>query len=315
MAVDGPPGDVDVHQHVWTPPLLDALRARRRPPVLDGWTLHVPGAAPFPLDPHDHDVAARAQLARTDGLAVAVVALSAGLGVAALDPDDAAPLLDAYHAGAAGLPAPLRSWAAATVTEPDPAALERLLAAGFAGLELPATALADPAGWERCGPLLDVLERRGAPLLVHPGPAGPPPAAVPAWWTPVVDYVPQLHASWFAFRVAGRALFPRLRVCFALLAGLAPLHGERLRARAGEEYHRIDRGRVDPLAFVETSSYGPRAVDAVVRVLGVDVVVHGSDRPYAVPPATGLGAAADAVVRRANPLRLLHGTPDPGGPR
>ncbi|WP_198954885.1 amidohydrolase family protein [Kineosporia sp. R_H_3] len=302
-----PSGSVDVHQHLWTPALVEALRARRLPPYLDGWTLHVAGAAPFAADPLDHDVDARARAARDDGLALAVVALSAGLGVEHLPPDEAAAVLAGYHAGAAALPAPFAAWAAAGLVEPDPAALAALLDDGFVGLELPATALADDAGWEHCAPLLAVLERRGAPLLVHPGPAAPAPSAAPAWWSPVVDYVPQMHAGWFAFRAFGRPAFPRLRVCFTLLAGLAPLHGERLRARSGGDPAATERGRVDPDAFLDTSSYGPRALDAVVRVLGVDVLVHGSDRPWAVPQGTGLGDAADAVVHRDNPLRLLHG--------
>ncbi len=302
-------GSVDVHQHVWTPPLLDALRARTRPPRLDGSTLHVAGAPPFAADPADHDVPRRVELARADGLDVAVVALSAGLGVAGLPPDDAAPLLAAYHEGALGLPEPFRAWAAAGTVEPDTDALENLLDKGFVGLELSATALADAAGYARCAPLLAALERRGAPLLVHPGPAVPVPDGAPAWWGPVVDHVPQMHAAWFAFRAFGRPMFPRLRVCFALLAGLAPLHGERLRSRGGADAGgAVERGRVDLDAFVDTSSYGPKAIDAVVRVLGVDVVVHGSDRPWAGPAGTGLGDAADAVVHRANPTRLLHGS-------
>jgi hypothetical protein len=64
---------------------------------------------------------------------------------------------------------------------------------------------------------------------------------------------------------------------------------------------------VDAGAFVETSSYGPRAIDATVRVLGIDVIVHGSDRPYAPPPAAMLGAAAAHALLTANPIRLLHG--------
>ena len=313
-----PDGDVDVHQHLWTPELVEALRARRTAPFLDGWTLHVAGAAPFAADPAAHDVTARAAQARAEGLGLAVVALSSGLGVETLPPDDAAPLLAAYHRGAAALPEPFAAWAATNLVAPDPLALESLLDAGFVGLELPAPALADGAGWARCAPLLEVLQDRGAPLLVHPGPAGPVPAGAPAWWAPVVDYVPQMHAAWFAFRAFGRAAFPRLRVCFALLAGLAPVHGERLRARSGDDpAGGADRGRVDPDAFVDTSSYGPRAVDAVVRVLGVDVLVHGSDRPWAAPQPTGLGAAAEAVVRHDNPWRLLRGTrrPEFGGAR
>jgi hypothetical protein len=302
-----PFGSIDVHQHLWTPPFVEALRARTSPPRLDGWTLFTGGAAPHVADPADHDVARRTDLAGVDGLDLALVSMSAGLGVEWLPPEQARPLLDGYHEGVLGLPAPFGGWAATGLTEPDPAALESLLDNGFVGLELPATALLGEAGYAHCGPLLAVLERRGAPLLVHPGLAAPrlrptAPAGVPDWWVPVVDYVQQLHAAWYAFKAVGRPRYPALRACFALLAGLGPLHGERVRARGGD-----DRGRVDPDAFVETSSYGPRAIDAVVRVLGVDVVVHGSDRPYAGPPVTGLGDAADAVVHRTNPLRLLHG--------
>jgi hypothetical protein len=92
-------------------------------------------------------------------------------------------------------------------------------------------------------------------------------------------------------------------VLFAMLAGLAPLHGERVAARAG------DRGVVDPDVFLETSSYGPRAIDATVRVTGIDVLVHGSDRPYAPPPQSGLGAAAETALRVTNTAVMLGADP------
>ena len=109
-----------------------------------------------------------------------------------------------------------------------------------------------------------------------------------------------MHAAWFAFRAYGRLAHPRLRVCFVALAGLAPLHGERVAARSGGDA--LARGFVDPEVFVETSSYGNRAVDAVVRVLGTDVVVFGSDRPYAQPSDLGLGASFFDAIQSANPL-------------
>jgi 6-methylsalicylate decarboxylase len=109
-----------------------------------------------------------------------------------------------------------------------------------------------------------------------------------------------MHAAWHAFRAYGRPRHSRLRVCFALLAGLAPLHAERLVARGGA-------GDVDPGMFVETSSYGPRAVGAVVRALGDDMVVLGSDRPYAGLPELGLGEDAEHAIRVANPRRLQYG--------
>lgn len=293
----------DVHQHVWGAAFLDILRRRTTPPRLDGWTLHVDGEAPYDIDPADHDLAARAALAAADGFDRVLTSLSSPLGVELLEPADARPLLDAYHEDALALPAPFGAWAAACVARIDAAETARVLDLGFTGLQLPANALLDAAGYDRCGPLLSLLEDRGLPLFVHPGPTTSAPAGgAPPWWPALVPYVQQMHAAWFAFRAYGRVRHPRLRVCFALLAGLAPLHGERLAVRGG------GRGEVDPDAFVETSSYGPRAIDAVIRALGVDTIVCGSDRPYAPPPHDlGLGEAAEHAIRVINPDRLFQG--------
>jgi hypothetical protein len=291
---------VDVHQHVWPPSLIAALRARRAPPCLRGWRLVLPAGAEHAVDPRDHDPGLRSWQADADGIDLALVSLSSALGIELLAPAQAAELLSAYHEGALELPDRFGAWASACLTEIDPAALERELDRGFAGLQLPAGALCDRAGYDRVGPLLDVLERRAAPLLIHPGLPAAPPAGAPSWWPAVVDYVAQMHASWYALRAHGRPRRPRLRVCFTLLAGLAPLHGERFAARAGH------RTVVDPLAFVETSSYGTRAIDATVRVLGIDVLINGSDRPYARPSEPELGAAARHALRCANPRRLLQ---------
>ncbi|MFG2889666.1 amidohydrolase [Streptomyces sp. NPDC048248] len=297
----------DIHQHLWPPEFLALLRARSTPPLLDGWTLHLPGEPPYAVDPADHDIAARARLARADGLDLALVSLSSPLGIEYLPPREAAPLLAAFHDGALDLPAPFGVWATPCLStaDPDTRSVRCELERGCAGLQLPATALLDAAGWARCAPLLDVAAELDKPLFIHPGAAPPAEDSAPAWWPALVPYVQQLHASWFAFRAFGRARHPDLRVCFAALAGLAPLHGERLVARGGGR----DRGRVDHNAFYETSSYGTRAVDALVRAVGIDVVVTGSDRPYARPVLPDLGAdAAVHALRIANPARLLGPT-------
>ena len=292
------------------------------------------GEPPFEVNPADHDVAQRAAQAARDGLGRVVIGMSSPLGIEYLRPEDAVPLLDAYHDGVAGLGTPFAGWAAACLTAIDAPGLVKQLDRGFVGLQLPATAVADESGYRWCSPLLDILAERDLPLFIHPGPAagagapgpasatgpasapgpasvpGPANAAGPAWWAALVPYVQQLHAAWFAFRAYGRPAYPRLRVGFTALAGLGPLHGERLAARGGAD--QLARGTVDPRMFVETSSYGNRAVDSVLRVLGVDMLVFGSDRPYAVPhPDFGIGDAARHAIRVTNPARLLHGDSQP----
>ena len=291
---------VDCHQHLWTPPFLTALRARREAPRMEDWELHLAGERPYSVASADHDVDRRAEQADADGDDVVCVAPSASLGLDRLPPAEAAELASAWLEGALALPAPFRAWAAAGTEDPDPAALADALRAGAIGLELAADQLAALDGLERLAPLLDVLDAAGAPLLVHPGPAGAGNApGRPEWWAPVVPFATQLHAAWWAWFDGGRSRFPNLPVCFAALAGLGPLHGERHRARGGAG------SVIDPLTFVETSSYGMQAVDAVVRVLGIDVVCHGSDRPYAASSTPALGEPVLHAIRTRNPERLL----------
>ena len=259
------------------------------------------------MEPADHDPDRRAKLVRADGLDRAYVALSTPLGIEALPPGAAQPLLDAWHEGAATLPAEFGAWAATSVSEPDPTHLAGLLDRGFVGACLPAEALSSAAGFDRCGSLLELLDARGAPLFVHPGPAADTlrvpaiaaaAAGVPSWWPALTRYVAAMNAAWHAFAQFGRPSHPRLRVCFAMLAGLAPLHRERLLARGG-------RPAADADIFLDTSSYGPRAVDAVIRELGVDALAYGSDRPVAPAHEAALGEAVHVALRVRNPARLL----------
>ena len=302
---------IDVHQHLWPEPLLAELARRRGAPRLrrrrEGWVVEVPGEPDAAVEPADHDPDRRVDLLRADGVDRAYVALSCPLGIEALPPDAGRPLLDAWHEGAAALPAELGAWAAPSVSEPDPGHLDELLDRGFVGACLPAEALASAAGFDRCGSLLELLEDRGASLLVHPGPGpdtlgvsaiGRATAAVPSWWPAVTRYVAAMNAAWHAFARFGRPSHPRLRVCFAMLAGLGPLHRERLLARGG-------RHTADPDVFLDTSSYGPRAVDAMIRELGIDALAYGSDRPVTPPEELALGGAVHLALRVRNPGRLL----------
>ena len=295
---------IDCHQHLWPTRFADALRRRDTYPYLRDWTLHLAGEDPYPVRPDDHDVSARRAIEIAEGKDRVLLSLSSPLGIQHLPASEGAELIAMWHESALELGDPFGVWAAASVTDLDPAALAGILAAErIAGLQLPATALADPAAIARLQPLLAELENAGKPLLVHPGPAAECPPGSPPWWPALVPYVAQLHQAWLAWHICGRAQHPRLRIAFVALAGLAPLHHERLAARGGA------LGPLDPYVYYETSSYGTRAVDAMVRVVGVDPIVHGSDRPYAQPVDPGLGDAFTHAMFTANPRHLLHGEP------
>jgi hypothetical protein len=266
------------------------------------------GEPDSPLDLTAHHPVLRAEALDRDRVDLALLCMSSPLGVEALPRDEAQPLLDAWHEGMAGLGERFAAWGAVALDEAGPNDVDAVLDGGAVGLSLPAGALCAPDRLHRVGPLLEALARRGAPLLVHPGPgledSGVQPGGPAGWWPGLATYPAQLQAAWLAFAAWGRAAHPRLRIAFAALAGGAPLHAERLAARGGPA-----AAVHDPLTFYDTSSYGPRAVDAVIRVTGIDVLVHGSDRPVvSEPPQTGLGRSATAALRRTNPARLLHGS-------
>src|SRR3954447_8878383 len=205
---------VDIHQHLWTEPLLAALAARREPPRVrrsgSTWTLQLEGEPESTL-PAAPDVDARSALIAADGVDRALVALSCPLGVESLPRGEAEPLLDAYRAGVTALPDTFGWWASVALDQPEPAEVDAALDAGAAGLCLPASALGSFAGVTRCSSLLERLEERGAPLLVHPGPApwqSPLHAAcAPDWWPALTSYVAGMNAAWHAWLAVGRPAF------------------------------------------------------------------------------------------------------------
>jgi hypothetical protein len=297
---------VDLHQHLWPATFVELLRRRTRTPYLRDWQLVTDGEPPYEIQPQDHAVGWRIEQDHRAGIGLACVSLSAPLGIESLPRGEAGALLDAWHEGTAGLPDHFAAWASVPEVEPDLTGLARLLTGPFVGVQLPATSLTSPAGWEALGEVLRVAELGDKPVFVHPGPPAPS-AAVPVWWAPVVTYVAQLQAAWWAWHAFdGRRQFPLLRLVFAAGAGLAPVHHERLTARGGQ------LGAVDPGVFVDTSSYGAQALDAVTRALGIDAMVLGSDRPYAEPLTSLLGEAATRAVRVDNPCRALGRHPHSG---
>jgi len=276
----------DVHQHLWPEALIEGLQARQERPRLRGTVLELPSGE-WEVDLGAHTLEARLALLDRDEVDVAVISCPPTME---LGPE----LEEAYHEGIAELVAASkgRLVALACGSPRD----------GFAGVCVSAWSL---GGLTELEPLLGELERRGSFLFVHPGPA-PVLPGVPAWWPAVVDYTAQMQAAYAAWLALYTDRWPELRVVFAILAGGAPIQLERLASRGVET-----RSVLRPNVFLDTASYGERALELALATYGVAQLVYGSDVPVIDSDQTlrsvrGFGQAVEDVVCRDNPARLLQ---------
>jgi predicted TIM-barrel fold metal-dependent hydrolase len=277
----------DVHQHLWTEPLLAALGQRDRLPFVrrtDGrCIIHLAGEPPSAIDLDGEQPEYRADLVSADGLNRALIALSSPLGIEALPRSEAQGLINAYLDGVAALPSRFGAWGPVALEDATGDDVDAVLARGCVGVSLPAGALGRPAELAAIAPVLERLQQRDAPLFIHPGPGlhdrlSESPLTDPLWWPALTRYVAQMQAAWLTFVSVGRREYPRLRILFAMLAGGAPLLAERLRTRGGPN---VDLR--DPLTFYDNSSFGPDALKAFARIVGAEQVLYGSDRPVLEP--------------------------------
>jgi len=299
----------DIHQHLWTEPLVEALARRRELPFVrdeQGLTvLFGAGERPYVIDLDSETPQSRAELVQRDGLDRALVCLSSPLGIEPLPRAQARELIDAYLDGALAFGDRFGVWAPLALAHVDPDDVDRALERGCVGISLPAGALGSIDSLAQLAPALARVQSRDAPLFVHPGPGARLPVGEaslgdPLWWPALTRYVAEMQAAWLVWVTAARRLFPELRVVFAMLAGLAPLHTERLRSRGGPATRKID-----PLVFYDTSSYGPQAVGLMERAVGVDQLVYGSDRPVVDPGSRDVRERLDWKLFSENATRVF----------
>jgi hypothetical protein len=281
------PGELryDVHQHLWPDGVLEELRRRKAPPWLRDEVFQAPGRPPMPTRATDHDLDRRLSWLDDSGIDVAVVSLS---------PTDGfdAHLQKLWHDGIVRI-------GAATNGRILPLAYGRPRP-GFGGVCVAAEAVT--AG---LGGLPAELEAAGQVLFVHPGPTGPAPPGVPAWWSAALEYCIQMQRAFTAWLARDAASHPALPVVFAILGGGAPLLRERFDARGAD----LDFSRHRNVV-VDTASYADGAIGQFIRMFGTDQLVHGSDAPVLSPCAAidclrALGGdIADAVSVTA-PGRLF----------
>ncbi len=280
---------VDVHQHMWPEPFIDALARRSAPPCLDGRLLRLPRELDSEVDLEAHRLDARLCLLDRDGIDVALISLPPAHVM-----DGEGALADIYHQSMLDLVATsggrLRALAAGACRP------------GFAGACVSAESLV--AGID---PLLEELRRAGQLLFVHPGPPRELPQGAPLWWGAVVDYTAQMQAAYATWLARDADRFSSIPVIFSILAGGAPIQLERMRSRGFD-----DREAIHPNVFFDTSSYGRRALELCLSTFGVNQLVYGSDVPVIDPRPTlqavrGFGEAVEAIVMRDTPGRMLDG--------
>jgi hypothetical protein len=302
---------IDVHQHLWTEPLLRALELRARLPFVRRESglcmIHVAGETPSALDLASERPPRRVALLERDGIDRALVALSSPLGIEALPRVEAQALIGAHLDGVLALGERFGAWGPLALDGLRCADVDAVLERGCVGVSLPAGAVAPPSSMDPLSPVLDRLEQLDVPLFIHPGPGlgarldDECSLADPLWWPALTRYVAQMQAAWLTFSTLARRAHPRLRVVFAMLAGGAPLLSERLGARGGPA---VDLH--DPLSFYDTSSYGPVAIEAMARRVGGEQLLYGSDRPVIEPLVSGRDAL---LLRNGGWLAARTGAP------
>lgn len=244
-----------------------------------------------------HDVSLIHMRMRAAGIDHGVLSLAGLFGLDTLPANEAVPLLSSYNRDLADLcrtnATQFSGLAALPLHDLNQAEreLESALAAGLIGAILPIDAFRNPADVLELRPLLGCLNRHGAHLFLHPGPW---PGS--AYTGATVDTSSALntalrHSVLGVQAAISEAMltlcltdcldpYPHLTVQVANLGGnLAWLaermdHLQQLRAPDARSPSK-QFGRV----YVDTATFGPRAIDLAAKVFGADRLLFGTDAP------------------------------------
>ena len=320
---------VDFHAHYVTPPLANALRARRDPPwieqVAGGEVLHLPiGRLAF--TPDYLDMAARLDFMDAHGIGRQVLSFPCLFGLDSLPAEDCEPLLkpfnDATAALCAGQPARFSGLAAVPAADMGRAVAEYRRAReelGLSGVILPVNGFVSVAQAEGFAPLLDAVANSGGYVFLHPGrrPDEVPPPGTPEREYPFPDNVLARQALAVQHQVAACMVtlllsdfldrWPELPVQVANLGGTLPMVIERIDHAVALR----DRDAPSPSAnlrrvHVDCASLGPRAIEMAVATFGADRVVFGTDCPI-FSTRRSLDAVRDAAISDVGRAAILNG--------
>jgi predicted TIM-barrel fold metal-dependent hydrolase len=321
-------GAIDLHAH-WIPSeLARGLRRRRAAPRIEetaGGEVFVTWQGRRPFQPLG-DLDGRWVFMQRRGVAMQLLSLAGLFGIDCLPVEEALPLVSAFNdaAAAACRASPERFGALAALPFADiPAAcreLERAHALGLRGAILPADGFASLAAAERFKPLFGVANGLGSHFFVHPGPLVPQPERQitdvrtdEAWQRRIVLETQARLSEVIVTLNLSDYLVPHesVSVQVANLGGTIPFLVERM-----DEVSRSGGGDLPSArmrrCYVDTASFGPRAIELAAACFGADRLVFGTDCPI-FDTDRALGALAEArlddrsreLIRAGNARRLL----------
>jgi predicted TIM-barrel fold metal-dependent hydrolase len=292
------PLTIDLHAH-WIPPALaERLRRRSRMPRIEGRNgseqlISFLGRRTF--GPDLGDLAVRRALMQRCGITMQVLSLAALHGVHCLPVQESLPLVTLFNDAAAAAVRldPQHFSAIAALPLADiPAAcgeLKRAHAIGLRGAILPADAFLTRATAERFLPLFEVANRLNSHLFIHPGPIdskpeiGMQPRHTDNAWQRYIVLETQSRLSQVMMTLEfSKYLDPyrNVTVQVANLGGAIPFLSERM-----DEVGRVESSSALPPShgarrcYVDTASFGPRAIGLAVACFGSERVVLGTDCP------------------------------------
>jgi predicted TIM-barrel fold metal-dependent hydrolase len=254
------------------------------------------------------DLDRRLQLMERTGISAQMLSLAGLFGIDCLPSDESLPLVSLFNDAVAALQGAdtrFTALAALPVSDVEFACQElaRARSLGLRGAILPADAFASLSSAERFRPLFELANRHSNHFFIHPGPLEPPPERVikgmradNAWQRRIVLATQaRLSEVMVTLSLSGFAdAYPNVTLQVANLGGAIPFLIERMDAVHGdvapEEAPPSERLR---RCYVDTASFGPRAIELAVACFGADRVLLGTDYPI-FDAASVIKAVADA---------------------
>jgi len=312
-----PGGLSDWHAH-WLPPsFVEYVGRRRTPPLLtsaDG-KLQLVGVngARHTVAKGLGDIDERLRALDRLGIERQVLSLPGLFGVDTATCEDPVSLVQVFNEGLADIVqqrgdrfSGLASLPLARLEE-APAVLDYALTKlGLSGAILPADAFADKETALRFDDVLRVANDAAAHIFVHPGPL---PASKPMG-TAYADEAAALRKGVFDIQngLTAAAItleftdfldaYPALTLHLANLGGNLAFLAERIAHGAGRYNLTPEQsdGRLKRI-YVDTASFGPRAIELAARTFGRDRILFGSDAPFFLEPAPGSPVLAGGINR------------------